>query len=99
MGTVTHISYNEDNTALYFGLSELVPQFDDDNFKITGDNLLIVQERGIDRKIKIGDKIRFITAPKYFGDGYVMPIVALSVNEEELLGFEDGFANLMKWLN
>lgn len=27
-----------------------------------------------------------------------MPIVEISVNEEELLGFEEGFTNLLKWL-
>ena len=98
-GTVTHISYNEDNTALYLGFSELTPQFDDNSFKIVGDNLLIVQERGIDQKIQIGVQVDFITAPKYFGDGYVMPIVAISVKDEKILGFEEGFDNLQKWLN
>lgn len=97
-GIVSHISYNEDKTALYLGFSDLTPQFDDNSFKIVGDNLPIVQEKGIDEKIKIGDQVDFITAPRYFGDGYVMPIVEISVNEEELLGFEEGFTNLLKWL-
>ena len=98
IGIVSHISYNEDKTALYLGFSDLTPQFDDNSFKIVGDNLPIVQEKGIDEKIKIGDQVDFITAPRYFGDGYVMPIVEISVNEEELLGFEEGFTNLLKWL-
>jgi hypothetical protein len=98
IGIVSHISYNEDKTALYLGFSDLTPQFDDNSFKIVGDNLPIVQKKGIDEKIKIGDQVDFITAPRYFGDGYVMPIVEISVNEEELLGFEEGFTNLLKWL-
>ena len=98
-GTVTHISYNEDRSALYLGFSDLNPQFDDNSFKIVGDSLPIVQHNGIDEKIKIGDRVRFITAAKYFGDGYVMPIVEISVNEEELLSFDEGFANLLKWLD
>lgn len=98
IGIVSHISYNEDKTALYLGFSDLTPQFDDNSFKIVGDNLPIVQEKGIDEKIKIEDQVDFITAPRYFGDGYVMPIVEISVNEEELLGFEEGFTNLLKWL-
>ncbi len=95
-GIVTHISYNEDKSALYLGFSDLTPQFDDDSFKIVGDNVLIVQQNGIDEKIKIGDQVDFITAPKYFGDGYVMPIVAISVDGEELLSFDEGYKNLMK---
>ena len=98
-GIVTHISYNEDKSALYLGFSDLNPKFDDNSFKIVGDNLPIVQQNGIDEKIEIGDQVDFITAARYFGDGYVMPIVEISVNEEELLNFEDGFANLLKWLN
>lgn len=98
-GIVTHISYNENRSALYLGFSNLNPQFDDNSFKIVGDNLPIVQQNDIDKKIKIGDQVDFITAARYFGDGYVMPIVEISVNEEELLSFEDGFANLLKWLD
>ena len=97
-GTVIHIAYTDDHTELYLGFSDLIPQFDDVTFGIVGDNLTIVQQKGIDKKIKIGDQVDFITAPKYFGDGYVMPIVEISVNEEKLLDFEEGFANLLKWL-
>ena len=98
-GIVTHISYNEDRSALYLGFSDLDPQFDDNSFKIVGDNLPIVQQNGIDEKIEIGDQVDFITAARYFGDGYVMPIVEISVNEEELLKFDEGVDNLLKWLD
>lgn len=98
-GIVTHISYNEDRSALYLGFSDLNPQFDDNSFKIVGDNLPIVQQHGIDEKIEIGDQVDFITASRYFGDGYVMPIVEISINEEELLSFEEGVPNLLKWLD
>ena len=81
------------------GFSDLNPRFDDDSFKIVGDNLLIAQNNGVDKKIRIGDRVDFITAPRYFGDGYVFPIVGLSINNDELLNFEDGFYNLLKWLD
>ena len=97
-GTVRHITYNSDKNVLYLGFSDLSPSFDDNSFKIVGDNLPIVQKNNIDEKIKTGDKVEFITAPKYFGDGYVMPIVAISVNGEELLEFEEGYDNFIKWL-
>ena len=98
-GTITEIKYNEDSTALYISFSDLSSVLDDVSFKIVGDNLQIVQNNGIDSKLRTGDKINFITAPKYFGDGYVMPIVAISVNGENLLDFEEGYANLLKWLS
>lgn len=98
-GTVTHISYNEDKSALYLGFSELEPMFDDNSFKIVGENLMIARQNGIDEKLEIGERVTFVTAPRYFGDGYVMPIVEITVSEEELLSFEDEFANFVKWLD
>ena len=98
-GTISHIQYNEDLTVLYLGFSELSPAIDDTSFKIVGENLKIVQANGIDIKLKIGEQISFMTAPKYFGDGYVMPIVAISVNGESLLDFQEGYTNLLDWLS
>lgn len=98
-GTVSHIAYNEDETALYIWFSEITPKLDDNSFKIVGDNLQIVHEAGIVDKIKEGDTVSFVTAPRYFGDGYVMPIVAISTSEEEFLMFDEGMENLLKWLD
>jgi len=98
-GTVSHIKYNEDSTALYVAFSEISPVLDDKNFKIVGENLEIVKANKIDDKPKIGEEITFITAPRYFGDGYVMPIVAISINGEVLLDFEVGYENLLDWLS
>ncbi len=98
-GTVSHIKYNEDATALYIDFSDLSPVFGDTCFKIVGKNLEIVKTNKIDDKLEIGEQITFITAPKYFGDGYVMPIVAISISGENLLNFEEGYVNLLDWLS
>ena len=98
-GTVSHLRYNEDTTALYIDFSELSPGLDDTCFKIVGENLKMVKANKIDDKLKEGERITFITAPKYFGDGYVMPIVAISISGEKLLDFEDGYKNLIDWLS
>ena len=98
-GTISSIKYNEDNTAVYIDFSELTPILDDTCFKIVGENLAIVQTNKINDKLKANEKVTFITAPKYFGDGYVMPIVALSINGEDLLTFEEGYQNWLDWLS
>jgi hypothetical protein len=95
-GVVKHIKYY--NGALYLGFSNLEPHMSDNSFKSVGENLVTVQTNGIDNKLKMGDHIEFVTAPEYFGDGYVMPIVEITVNGEKLLDFEEGFVNLHKWL-
>ena len=94
-GTISSIKYNEEGTVLYIDFSELSPVLDDTCFKIVGENLEIVKANRIDDKLKIGEQIIFITAPKYFGDGYVMPIVSISISGENLLGFEEGYENLI----
>ena len=98
-GTVSHVKYKEDSTALYIAFSEISPVLDDKNFKIVGENLEIVKTNKIGDKLKIGEQMTFITAPRYFGDGYVMPIVAISINGETLLDFEVGHKNLLDWLS
>lgn len=98
-GTVTFINYDEDSAALYIAFSDLSYAFDDTCFKFVGENLKVVQDKGIDEKLALGKQITFTTAPRYFGDGYVMPIVALYIDGECLLDFETGYANLLDWLN
>ena len=98
-GTVSFINYNEADTGLYIGLSEISPVLDDTCFKIVGKNLEIVKDNEIDNKLQIGAQITLMTAPKYFGDGYVMPIVAISISGDSLLDFEEGYKNLLDWLS
>lgn len=98
-GVVIYMEYSDDHTVLYIAFSDMDRKLDDRSFKIVGENLRIVEKNGIDDKIKIGDRVTFVTAPKYFGDGYVMPIVAISANGESLLDFDEGFKNFMDYLN
>ena len=93
-GSVNFI--NRDQNGLYYGFEDMSVNLSDDCFKITGKNKTIVNDMGIDQKIHIGDTVTFITAPRYFGDGYVMPIVAISIDGESLLCFDEGLANLQE---
>ena len=100
-GIVTHIAYynkSTDDSELFIEFSDLTPSFSDTRFSIVGKNLQIVQSNGIDDKLKIGDQVEFISAIEYFGDGYHMPIIAITINGESLLEFEDGFPNYLEWL-
>lgn len=98
-GILTHVKYNEDATELCLGFSDLSYPFDDIGFEIVGENLRIAQDNGIDSKAVLGEQVTFKTAPRYFGDGYIMPIVAIYIDGECLLDFETGYDNLMKWLS
>lgn len=98
-GTISHLSCDTESKSLYIGFSDLSPSFDDTTFKIVGKNFDIVQEKGISDFLQIGSQAEFITAPMYFGDGYVMPIVSISISGETFLEFEEGFLNLGEWLD
>lgn len=92
-GEVSRIFFDENQSTVYLNFSEL-----NVSFQIVGKNALIVMERGILDRIKVGDSIEFITAPRYFGNGYSVPIVSITVGDEELLSFEEGYENYLEWL-
>ena len=98
VGTVCHIKYTDDGEELYLGLSGLGSEFADVNFRIIGASLTAAQGRGIDGKLQIGDEVTFISAPSYFGDGYVVPIAALTVHGETLVEFDEGFESIRQWM-
>ena len=97
-GVVSHIKDAPERDHLVFGFSELSPSMDDVSFNFVGANREIVLQRGILQKVQLGTTVSFMTAPRYFGDGYIMPIVEISVYGEELLSFEEGYENLLEWL-
>ena len=97
-GVVSSIRYSADGTALYFGVEEANPECEDSTFKIVGANLTIVKENGIDEKIRVGDRISFMTTTEYFIDDDALPIVGLSVGSDTLLEFSDGYGNFLSWL-
>lgn len=97
-GIIDYIQDAPELNGLYLGFSELFPTMDDSCFKLVGANREIVLQRDILQKVQLGTTVNFITAPRYFGDGYVMPIVEISVDGEELLSFEEGYENLLEWL-
>ena len=98
-GEVAYIGLDMDSSTLTMKVTDLSENFGDDYFEIVGKNLEIVLEKGIRQKVHEGDEIEFITSPWYLGDYYIMPIVGLTTAAgEELLSFEDGQKNLLKWI-
>ena len=93
VGSVSHIFNDEDERVLYIAFDGLSSSFDDNNFKVTGENYEAVVENGIMEVLQLGVQMEFVTAPRYFGDGYVMPIVAVKINGVDYLIFQKGFSN------
>lgn len=97
-GTVLKIKYNEPQKTLSIFFEKTTPELDETCFKIVGYNMDLVREKGIDQKLSIGDHVTFLTALKYEKDGDLMPIVELSIEDDELLPFEAGVSNLIHYM-
>ena len=97
-GTITSITFNDNNDMLFLSVDNMNQRYSDNYFKIIPENLTIAKCNGIESKIHIGDTIVFISAQRYFGDGYIMPILALSIDKDTFLTFEEGYSNYIKWL-
>ena len=93
---VDNIIYSDRDNSIILWLSEIDEIYQDCNFKINESNTTVVLDSGFREKVHIGDRITYISAPAYFGDGYIMPIVAISVDGIELLSFSEGYKNLME---
>lgn len=93
-GTVEYINYFEESIIIAF--SNLSESFDDDHFKIIGQNYELVTKRGIEDHLAVHITVTFTTAPRYFGDGYIMPIVAIWIDDTMFLEFEEGYANFLQ---
>ena len=92
---VISMNLYEEKNSIYLGLTQIDEAYQDNAFKIEGENAKLLIERGIFEKIESGDKIMYTSAPGYFGDGYCMPIISISCDGEELLSFEEGHENLL----
>lgn len=93
---IDHIVWDYSEEELYLGFSNIPEIFSDETFDITGDSFGIIIDNDAEQYLKIGVEVTFVTAPRYFGDGYVMPIVALKAGDYELLEYEDGYVALME---
>lgn len=99
-GTLTEIFYHEvgKQTLLYLVIEDQQPSLSDRTFSLERENMTLAVENGID-ELEPGTKVSFVTAPKYYGDGYVMPLVGLSANGITYLDAEIGIDNWIKMLD
>ena len=92
---VENIIYIQESNKIVLWLTDIDPSYQAKEFMISGDNASEAIENEIMIKVNIGDTIIFTSAPHYFGNGYFMPIIEISVSGEELLNVDDGYKNLM----
>ncbi len=65
------------------------------DYRLTGENLEIALANGLEKNVRAGKTVEFVTAPRVFGDGWKPPIVSITIDGICFLTFEDGYKNLM----
>ena len=80
---------------IFFNDPDVSKEFGDYQFVVKGKNMEIISEKGIKGKIEVGSVGEFTAAPGIFGDGYAIPLVAITVDGDELLTFDEGYENLL----
>ena len=93
--TVKNITYYPEYNQITLWLYDTDPSYQSTTFGIKGNNVSVALENGILDKVKIGDTITVTSAPRYFYNGYDMPIIGLSIGDIEILNIETGHQNLM----
>ena len=94
-GVVDVIEYSEKTNAIFLYINDLTPKFSDKLFCIAAESGKLLRSKGIENYLHEGDYIEFVSSIAYFGDGYVMPIVSLTIDGKEFLSFEEGYNNFM----
>ena len=95
---VDSVSYDEESGILYLQLieQEEIGLESEWNYHFNRANIEIVVENGILNKLQPGDTVTITVAPRVFGDGYSIPLAAITVGDEEVLPFNIGWDNLKK---
>ena len=94
-GEVKHLAWNEEEERVAFSLTARPEGFVEATFDIEGDNFRVVADKGGAEHLKVGAVVTFMAAPRYFGDGYIVPAASLTADGVELLSFEEGYENLL----
>ena len=92
---VENIIYIQESNKIVLWLADIDPSYQAKEFMISGNNASEAIENEIMSKVNIGDTIIFTSAPRYFGNGYFMPIIGITIENTEILNMETGYQNLM----
>ena len=93
---VDAITISEEYRTVSIRFTEIDEAYQMSVFMVYEENYDIVIENGIADKITVGDVVTFTSAPRIFGNGYKMPIVALSMGDDIILSFVEGYTNWME---
>ncbi len=99
-GEIQGISFNENEIKFYVSYTESIDGFSypDDDFVIVGENVDTIMSHESHSLLKEGAVIEFVSAPAIYWNGYRRPAVAIKVDDVQLLEYEEGKANFLKWL-
>ena len=97
-GIVEEINLQDEILYLNINFDESIfPNDGDNTFKIIQSNQQVLFENGFYDQVNVGDTIDFYSAPRIFGDGYIVPIIYIEKDGVIYLPFDTGQNNLLIW--
>lgn len=98
-GTVKSVEYREDIDELFIEMDILT---DEHHFPLNGDGygeFTVVNWSKLSFHLEINDTIALTSAPDYFYNGHILPIVSVKKGDDEYLSFAKGKANYLSWIH
>ncbi len=91
-----YYDYWGDSNLIHLYIGDTGGDFSSSSIYLIGENANAARKNQIWNVIRIDSEITFVTSEAIFYDGYMLPIVALSCQGEELLDYDQGRQNLIE---
>lgn len=96
-GVVTGYKFANDGSLCIY-IHDTIPEYPDTSFELCDVNVHIAEERGLLLDLRKGVRVEFTSAQRIYYNGYLLPIVAISIDGKEYLSADEGIPNLLEWL-
>lgn len=98
-GKIASIKINSDAQEISIEIDILTPGHNFPlNSKTNHCEFVIVNYTEEEKSISVGDEIEFTSAPMYFYNGHVLPVVSLKVGDKEITTFGEGQVRYLSWI-
>ena len=88
---VTFLSQREDGSIALFVKTD--SRAFSGTLKIIPENAILASANGLLNEVEVGDEVSLLSAPAYFADGYIVPVVGIAKDDKEYIDFSTGISN------
>ena len=98
-GKISSVVVDEEERQIHLEIDILTPGHAFTSNPHTGlSQFIIVDFTEEERKLSVDEEVEFMSAPMYFYNGHVLPVVSLKVGDTEIMTFEEGRERYLLWI-